>query len=536
MSTDVPLKSLEEPSPDASAAQAFAEVLGLLALFFLFAGAAVPEVNEAHYLAKARHYWDPSWCPRDAFLNSSDAHQVFYWSLGWMTLLFPLPVCAWIGRVITWLLIAWAWQRLSWALLPRAWFSIISAGCCLLLQKHGHMAGEWMVGGFEAKGPSYAFVLFALEGVLRDAWPRAILCLGAATAFHPIVGGWALIASVVAWIFAGENRPSIWSLVPALAGSLAIALLGVAPALLLTRGVSPADVQRANEIYVFYRLHHHLVIDAFKAEFLIRFGALTAIFSGIALLAPAETVDRRLRGFVFGSLVIASAGLAIHFATLYHENPAWILRYYWYRLADAVVPLGVTFVVLRLAWRWEADWPTASHFAFAAASLATLIGMGAEGWQRDPYFAPADLNVGVSDPIAWKETCDWVARNTPSDACFLVPKNECTFKWYAGRAEVVCWKDIPQDARGILDWWQRWNDVHAVRTFTWRRSVAELTTDELIRLSRTKGYDFDYVIVDLSMGPPQFDLPCIYPARHLATAPYAIFALPPKEPAKETAK
>lgn len=53
--------------------QAFAEVLAIVVLFFLLGSGAAPEINEAHYLSKAKHFWNPQWCPNDAFLNTADA-------------------------------------------------------------------------------------------------------------------------------------------------------------------------------------------------------------------------------------------------------------------------------------------------------------------------------------------------------------------------------------------------------------------------------------------------------------------------------
>src|SRR5205823_738056 len=102
-------------------------------------------------LAKAKHYWDPSWCPSDFFQNTADAHQVFNWTFGWLTLWLPLPAVAWMGRTITWCLLAWSWRQLSFALVPRPMFALISAGLFLAFNQRCQMAGEWVVGGFEAK-------------------------------------------------------------------------------------------------------------------------------------------------------------------------------------------------------------------------------------------------------------------------------------------------------------------------------------------------------------------------------------------------
>ncbi|MEZ6107768.1 MAG: hypothetical protein R3B96_17035 [Pirellulaceae bacterium] len=52
------------------------EVAALLVLFAWYGGTPPPDVNEAHYLAKAKHFWQPDWCSGDLFLG--EAHWAFY--------------------------------------------------------------------------------------------------------------------------------------------------------------------------------------------------------------------------------------------------------------------------------------------------------------------------------------------------------------------------------------------------------------------------------------------------------------------------
>ena len=59
----------QQPSPG----RGIVEVLLILALFFVAHGDLPPDVNEGHYLGKAKHYWNPAWCPEDHFLKSADA-------------------------------------------------------------------------------------------------------------------------------------------------------------------------------------------------------------------------------------------------------------------------------------------------------------------------------------------------------------------------------------------------------------------------------------------------------------------------------
>jgi hypothetical protein len=39
------------------------------------------------------------------------------------------------------------------------------------------------------------------------------------------------------------------------------------------------------------------------------------------------------------------------------------------------------------------------------------------------------------DAPAWRNICDWVAANTPADACFLTPRGAASFTWWTGRRD-----------------------------------------------------------------------------------------------------
>ncbi|MDP7379069.1 MAG: hypothetical protein QF516_13290, partial [Pirellulaceae bacterium] len=62
------------------------EAAFLLAVFACYAGTLPPDVNEAHYLGKAKHFWMPDWCAGDLFLHSSNAHWLFYVTVGGLNL------------------------------------------------------------------------------------------------------------------------------------------------------------------------------------------------------------------------------------------------------------------------------------------------------------------------------------------------------------------------------------------------------------------------------------------------------------------
>jgi len=448
------------------------EVLLLFAIFAGYGAWPVPDVNETHYLVKAKHYWQNDWCGNDFFCTSADAHAVFYWSFGWLTKFFPLATVAWIGRIVTWGLLAWAWRRLSVAVVPRPWMAVLSGGLFVALAVRMHMAGEWIVGGVEAKGFAYVLVLLAIEAVARGRWNRAWLLAGAAGAFHPLAGGWTVFAAGVGWLAAGPGRPSLRSMLPALAGGLLLSLPGLVPVLLINNGADADLVNEANAIYVFKRLRHHLILSKFELPFVLRHLLLIALWLGLMSVVPLNDRLKRLRGVVLGGISLAAIGWLIDVVALQMLDDEYLaarlLRYYWYRTTDIFVPLGVAcwmaawidvLVKRRSSW---ALWLVAATLIYAGGSLALeIVERGIAPLPRSQK-PPKSLDAAQQQAWFddWLEVCRWARENTPADSVFLTPRLAQSFRWYAGRSQVVSHKDIPQDARGIVEWRDRIDAIY----------------------------------------------------------------------------
>lgn len=476
------------------------ETLLIFSLFAVYAGQFPPDVNESHYLTKAKHGWDPLWCPDDIFLASSFSHWLFYQLFGWLNQFFSLPVVAWIGRITTWLLLAFGWQRLSSSLIKTAGLSIATAALFLVLNDRFHLAGEWVVGGFEAKGLAYFFVLMALASLVRKdfcwLWPY----LGFASAFHVLVGGWATIAVLICllgqFLFRtqdaissaiaeddqsdgnDESEPSLQASLPKqivfmLAGAC-LAAVGALPPLLADLSADPVIKAMASEIYVQDRISHHLVFNAFTASRVAGFAVLLVIFGVVVRkLKPVDTQAKsnwqRLFGFAIGSLCISFGGLML--SGVSEQEAAWaqssfgLLRFYWFRMADFAVPCATSLGLIALL---QVLWQRGSlgRGVAIAGGVAIAVTFGWIGFDRHsdprpradraalPNYADSE-NRTMGTYRNWLRVCQWIKDNTAADAQFITPDQQQTFKWYAQRAEVVNWKDVPQDAQAMVDWSRR---------------------------------------------------------------------------------
>ena len=500
----------------------------------------MPEVNEPHYLAKAKHFWQADWASRDLFLNSTDAHHVFYWTCGWWTRWLTLVQTAWLGRCLTLFLLAWSWLRLVRQITIRPGVAPLSALVLLALIEHGHMAGEWLVGGFEAKGLAYVLVWCGLAQLVRRRWRWVWPLLGLAASFHVLVGGWSVVAALFVWLCEGKRRLPLSSMWPWLViGGLAAAP-GLVPALLMSYGQPPEMIRDAQKIYVYFRLPHHLYLPAMPAFFVARFAALTLAWA--CLIGVRRTLppcqgrmggrERRLQAFVLGCLLIAMLGALLSLADLawyrlyqvHLPGAAGLLRFYWFRLSDIMAPVGLGLSLAIIACRFRTGtskrgipWlPVAvSGMLILTSLMFSVEKLTAVVWPRP---APALQGTEQTALVEWQAACAWAGRETPSDALFFTPRESRTFRWYADRGEVVSWKDIPQEPQDILDWQRRLIDIHYNRaTRRWFTSLAERSPADLKRLAER--YQTQYLIAE---NYPSLRMPVVY-----RNAAYTIYELSP---------
>jgi hypothetical protein len=513
------------------------EIALIFAVFFLQGAWPAPDVNEPYYLGKAIHYWNPDRLRGDFFMETPDVHKVFDFGFGWFSLWLPPVPLAWTGRILTWLLLAWAWRRLSWAVAPRAWCSVLTAALFGWLMENCQMAGEWVIGGVEAKGFAYVLVFLGLEAIVRNRWNRGLLWLGGASAVHVLVGGWAAVAAGIAWLWlhvkpravvaddgATTGRgfmdvPRLRSLWPGLVGGLLLALPGIIPSLTLDWGTSDETVIQAHEIYVFQRLPHHLILTEIRPWFILRLGLLWGFWLLLGRWERRRGRQEnlcRLRAFVTGAVVITLSGAAIN--GLIHVDrglAAELLRFYWFRLTDVALPLGVALESVWLLVAASArpaggtalrlSHPTSYYCCWAGWLLAIGVAghqVGGHALERIAAGAPrSDKMAGSAD---WRAACEWVARSgkIPPGACFLVPRGAQTFSWYSGHGDVVTWKDVPQDAKGLVAWWRRMEDIYGnglPPPARWYGSLSDLGASRLGQLGAK--YHAGYAITERSEPP-----------------------------------
>ncbi|MGH7140256.1 MAG: DUF6798 domain-containing protein, partial [Pirellulales bacterium] len=424
-------------------------------------------------------------------------------------------------------LLAACWQWLCQAVVGRPGWAVFSSALFLAFNVGCHLAGEWVVGGFEAKGLAYALVFAALVALVRDRWNRAFALLGVASAFHVLVGGWSAIAVGLCWLMS-RDRPPLARLWPGIVGGAILALPGIVPALQINWGVEPQIVAEANDIYVFRRLPHHLVPQSFRWPFIVRYLAMLSVWLVVVRKQPDHRPLRRVNSFVVAALGISFAGMLLALITAHSpETQAALLRYYWFRLADVMLPVGIALGgVLKLAGESPKSkvqspkswWYVGGWLAVFAALVVYARGDYA-AWTLFQNIPRADKYGKVLSHEDWRDACRWMADNAPRDALAITPRMAQSFTWYAGRGQVVSWKDLPQNAEAVARWWQRLEDIYAMPhpefQGRWHESLTEVSAERLRRLGQK--YGAAYLVVE---AEPPIELPRAY-----RNGSYAVYLL-----------
>jgi hypothetical protein len=547
-----------------------AEVV-LIAAVFAAAGAwPVPDLNEPVYLTKARHAVDPAWAAGDFFLETPDAHGVFYLVFGPLAAALPLDQAAWIGRIAGWLAVAIGFGHLIVPLAQTSLGRLAAAALFSLALRCTTMAGEWVIGGCEAKVFAWACVLGGLGEFVRGRPAAAWLAMGCGAALHPIVGGWAMIVllavvlvrmALLRWAGFGDGNclvaraaaaqsssssrrspappglrveqpqlSSTFSRVVAAAcviGGCVAAGAGVWPAVGLSSGASAVEKAEGARMYVVERLSHHLLPRTFAEPLVARYALAIVVWWLLARQVPPTAARSRLDAFTAASLGVSLVGLVIAAVEPFAPGLAYgLLRFYWFRLADVMVPLALAVAavaVLENAAACTRLLPVSASGARWLVAVLLCMDVAAQSFHwplpgRTRLAARADSKL---DAAAWVDVCAWVREHTPPDARFLTPRGAGSFTWRTDRAEVVSWKNSPQDARSLVEWRQR-----IVATFSptgklgdMGASVAAIGPEKIREVARRYGATHAIVPVGSAW---QAELPF---DRVYANAGYAVYAL-----------
>jgi hypothetical protein len=419
--------------------------------------------NEVDTLPSARQFVEHNWLPNDWYLNLDVGYRLpFNLTMGALVHWLGFQYGAYAGRLLIHLLLAIAIYALFRALRLRFWLGLLIL--LLFLNQQSWVAGEWMVGGVETKTIAYAFVILSCSSFFRKRYLLGFAFAGAAISFHILVGLYAMACMAVALLLNRAWR-SEWRIWLSRCWPFFIAgIFGLRAMIIQLLPQGDMDVTKAWELYVKYRVPHHVLPAAWGGVY--AWGGVlvlaTCFFLAIYFFRKSQAA-RFIAAYALGSVSLFLFGLAI-----YAWGEITFLRFYWFRFPDVMVPF-MSAVLLALLLSDFADGrltvPFPSHslqykarailnregpILLTAAAIILIIVQPIYQYQTEyKDFAKTNSAKGSRDVL------EWIAKNTPRKAVFLVDPTISDFYIYAQRAMFVSFKHSPQSAPDLLEWVKR---------------------------------------------------------------------------------
>ena len=439
-------------------------LLAAVSLVVLFADCF--DTNEADKLPLALQHVQPTWLPRDWYLNQAQPHQ-------WLFLDLAGRVLSQLGFVAGSLVIRlsgyalWCWGVLVLAAELGLGLPWLLAALALWLPRQGMVAGEWMLGSAEPKTFAYALVLLAFVSWRRGRSGLGGLQAGLACSAHVLVGGYgALTLAVLAWRRSVQQRcRGGLALVAALVGAFALykPVLGrvvelAMPVPALPQGLSPAW------LYVVFRHPHHLVPSSWGKGWLV----LLVVLAGWSVLGAwlARGAVRRLPGheaqacrdlWLWSALALVPFGVGL-LASLVDADGV-LLQLYPFRLADTLVPLTLVLLGARALQALVGSCAIRSRVwpSLALVGLSALVLVSAWLTSRGAVLRPWQASAVPEKKAPLYRAL--MASTPPGSRVLTPPGGFSDLALRTSRAQVVQFRLVPGSLRLLGAWSRRLADL-----------------------------------------------------------------------------
>lgn len=449
--------------------------------------------NEVDVLPVARQAVESDWLPGDWYLNLDIGYRGLFNALaGPLVSGLGFVEGAIVGRLLVYLLMAGALLAFF-----RAFRISFAPGVLMLLvflNNQTIVAGEWMLGGLETKAVAWPFVILAVAALARRRWLRFFAFSGAALSFHILVGSYALLCGAVALVAERSTRRE-WR--PILGNSWILPVTGgwglyAMGAQVFGGGPAPpggwAD-------YVLMRVPHHVHPGAWSGS-----GWMIELAVALAILIVVWRRSRNPAIALLARYGLAALGLFAAGLILWLAGAVELLRFYWFRFGDAMIPFIVAMLIAYgagLLYRRFVKSGTGRLMGRTAALLAMGVvvtvyairtGKGIDRMDDRPWA-----------PVPYGTLLDRIERETPADALFLISPTMQEFYVRAERRTFVSFKHSPQSAADVVEWRQRLRLLNRGRPITVRgfaaaeeieRNFYNMSAEEVRHLARITGADY----------------------------------------------
>jgi hypothetical protein len=451
-------------------------------------GSFVPSNNESTYLLQLAKLWHPDLLSNDwTFSGRSSSHFVFNFLFGPLTLLFPLEVVGWMGRILSWSLILLALFQLGKHFRIPLWMITVSV-LFWLFYRQSIVGGEWILGTFESKCIAYALLFFSLNGFMHERSVLPSILLGLAFSFHPLVGLWGGLAVGLSLLVL---RYPINTIVKFGSYAALFALPGLIPLLMEPLNGGPQSPEALRFVALVVMPYH---LDPFyfaSSKLLLLLLGMLACFNWFQFRSAGKSHALR---FLISFQVFLGLFFVLGFLARFTEHYQFLILMPC-RLFPVLLPLFFFFHLM-----------SALHHcgSIKAGKILVMVGFLALASFGNPVTLFVD-RVGsqykkwTRAEEDWEKAFKWVAKNTPTHSIIISPPWRGESFYLTQRGQIASWWAVRFDR--VTEWRERLESMvgdlslaRAETTKTWLEQMTDnynqLTTTDIASLIEKYGAEY----------------------------------------------
>ena len=508
-----------------------------LCLFLFISRWFLPEFidNENIYSIHPLKLINPDYLKNDPFMGN-----ISFFTLAYSIISMPFFLsldslqATMLMRILIWVFQIWALSRLAKTLGAKWWTFIIFV--VLAINIPSRLAGEWLFGSAASKPIAYGFIFLSLDALLKENYKVAGTFSGIAITFHVLSGGWSSLAIFLTIIAISNSRSVLKKTFNYGACAFLMSLPGLLPALFKLFGlvgkkghmVTTTTMLQSldiNKIYVLFANPFHLDPWYFMKGAESIKAAIIFVLTIVLIRYFVKKTDGRI---IITYLIILLSFFVLGITGRIFEIYS-ILKYYPFRVADAMIPLfmwlgialmlqkltekrnhpklicflAIPFLIVACNYSIDAAEPTKKY-----RSLKSIIR------QLEPiktaYLTKQMLECNYKKHIKrekteFEEMSEWISKNTPQESLFITPPLEYGFALMAKRPQLVTYKCVPVNEK-IIVWKERMEAINGGKFIqngkSWmyvqlKENYPKLTKNEILKLKEKYGATYLLTTADL---------------------------------------
>jgi hypothetical protein len=429
---------------------------------YSFLGKSLLKGNEIDVLVTAKHFMNKSWIPNDWYLNLNiDYRNLFNIIAGSISLVFPLWVVAVIGRIITSILFSFVIYKFAKLFNIKTFLVLI-----FLFVWYNFfdslVAGEWILKGFDTKSFAYIFSLLSLYYAVKNNYLKMFLFSGLSISFHVLVGIYSLFCIFIAIIINIKyHKLYIKNIIKSVYAFFITGFYGIFIVIKMLFINQNVDKKLASLIYVCRRVSHHVLPSSWEGYIWIIKFIVMIIFTILVFILINDKRFKMLSVFILSSSLLFTIGL-----TLFKLNKIELLKFYWFRLPDVIMPLLSLFLLFCLIQRYlyviyininiknlfKKIINTLSVIAIIIIifiCFKDIFFITKKRMKENKNYTYKNVEKNFENALIW------INKNTPEDCTVLSYPFIDEIYIITERATFVSYKHSPQSEKDILEWYDR---------------------------------------------------------------------------------